>query len=249
MAQEDNAFSEDSIDALNALSSKAEDALKEAASGFIRLEIKPYELKDESRVYGATKTVGINPESYTRKFSSNTRQKTLTKADGKVYDKKIVELVETVAFTLWFDGTGAIPKTEEVETDLNWFIDNLAKYDGKIHATRYVELSWGALKFNGQIKSIDFEYLMFNRNGSPLRAKASLVFESILEKKVKEKLRQDQSPDLTHQRIVKAGDTLPLMCYDIYNNPYYYLQVAEANNLPNFTHIEPGQKIYFPPLR
>jgi len=47
---------------------------------------------------------------------------------------------------------------------------------------------------------------------------------------------------------VKAGDTLPLMCYLIYGDPKYYLAVAEANGLGNFRSLIPGMAIVFPPL-
>jgi nucleoid-associated protein YgaU len=47
---------------------------------------------------------------------------------------------------------------------------------------------------------------------------------------------------------VKAGDTLPLMCYMIYGDPKYYLAVAAANNLSNFRSLLPGTDIVFPPL-
>ena len=44
-------------------------------------------------------------------------------------------------------------------------------------------------------------------------------------------LAQDQSPDLTHVRMVKAGDTLPGFCEQIYGDPRLYLKVAAANGL------------------
>jgi nucleoid-associated protein YgaU len=49
-------------------------------------------------------------------------------------------------------------------------------------------------------------------------------------------------------RKIKFGDTLPLMCYRIYGDPKYYLQVAEANGLDNFRRLKPGTDIFFPPL-
>jgi nucleoid-associated protein YgaU len=56
------------------------------------------------------------------------------------------------------------------------------------------------------------------------------------------------SPDLTHYRIVKAGDNLPLMTQRIYGDPKYYLEVARVNKLVNFRNLKPGQAIYFPPI-
>ncbi|MDB5157311.1 MAG: LysM peptidoglycan-binding protein, partial [Mucilaginibacter sp.] len=57
-----------------------------------------------------------------------------------------------------------------------------------------------------------------------------------------------QSPDLTKVRVVMEGDTLPLLCYKIYGDSKYYIEVAQANNLNDFRYLQTGEKIKFPPL-
>ena len=61
-------------------------------------------------------------------------------------------------------------------------------------------------------------------------------------------LEKSSSPDLTHERIVEEGDTLPLMCHRIYGSTNHYLEVAKFNKLKYFKELTPGSKIYFPPL-
>jgi nucleoid-associated protein YgaU len=56
------------------------------------------------------------------------------------------------------------------------------------------------------------------------------------------------SPDLTHVRVVKAGDTLPLLTKAIYGSSRDYLRVAEHNGLDNFRDLTPGRRLVFPPL-
>jgi len=56
------------------------------------------------------------------------------------------------------------------------------------------------------------------------------------------------SPDLTHVRVVKSGDTLPLLCKEIYGSSQYYLRVAAHNGLDDFRNLLPGQTLSFPPL-
>ena len=51
-----------------------------------------------------------------------------------------------------------------------------------------------------------------------------------------------------HLIEVKAGDTLPLLCYQIYQDCTYYIDVAKINNLTNFRDLKPGIKLQFPPL-
>ena len=58
----------------------------------------------------------------------------------------------------------------------------------------------------------------------------------------------NHSPDLTHFRIVKKGDTLHLMCFKIYGDSKYYIQVAQVNKLGNFRNLAVGSEIFFPPF-
>jgi nucleoid-associated protein YgaU len=58
-----------------------------------------------------------------------------------------------------------------------------------------------------------------------------------------------QSPDLTNQRTVMPGDTLPFMCFQVYGDPRHYLRVAAFNHLDDFRSLAVGQAILFPPLK
>jgi LysM repeat protein len=64
-----------------------------------------------------------------------------------------------------------------------------------------------------------------------------------------EALRANRSsPDLSHKVMVKAGDTLPLLCYRIYRDSSWYRDVARINNLDDFRDLKPGTRLVFPPL-
>jgi nucleoid-associated protein YgaU len=89
---------------------------------------------------------------------------------------------------------------------------------------------------------------MFDQKGIPLRAKGSATFIQSINSELRESLKKKNSPDLTHIRVVEAGDNLPLMCHRIYGDPAFYVQVARANKLENLMTLEPGRRIYFPPL-
>ena len=53
------------------------------------------------------------------------------------------------------------------------------------------------------------------------------------------------SPDMSHIRTVGGRRSLPAMCFDIYGDTSYYLQIAEINEILNFRSLQPGQKILF----
>jgi nucleoid-associated protein YgaU len=108
---------------------------------------------------------------------------------------------------------------------------------------------WGTLQVKRCVlKSASIAYKLFKPNGIPLRAVITANFTDNSDDKTSQAIAQNQSPDLTHVRLVKAGDTLPGLCYQIYDDPNYYLEVARANGIDNFRNLTPGTKIFFPPL-
>ena len=56
------------------------------------------------------------------------------------------------------------------------------------------------------------------------------------------------SPDVTHVRVVKSGDTLPLLCKEVYGSAAHYLRVAHDNGLDDFRNLTPGRTLTFAPL-
>jgi nucleoid-associated protein YgaU len=93
------------------------------------------------------------------------------------------------------------------------------------------------------------DYTLFKPSGEPLRAKVKLSFSGFMSKE-EEALRANRSsPDLTHLIEVKAGDTLPMLCYRVYKDCSYYLEVAKVNGITNFRDLQLGTKLHFPPLR
>ena len=108
---------------------------------------------------------------------------------------------------------------------------------------------WGSQIFVGRLTSMKVDATLFKASGEPLRAKLDLEFKSYVSSE-EEALRANRSsPDMSHLVEVRAGDTLPLLCYRIYRDSSYYLEVARYNNLTDFRDLEPGRKLHFPPLR
>lgn len=148
----------------------------------------------------------------------------------------------------YIDGTGANGEKIDVQERVEQF-QTLTGYNGDIHRPNYLKVTWGTLQVKRCVlKSASIAYKLFKPSGEPLRAVISANFTDNSDDETRVALAQDQSPDLTHIYTVKAGDTLPLLCYRIYGSPNHYLGVAEANSLDNFRRLTPGDRIYFPPL-
>jgi hypothetical protein len=153
-----------------------------------------------------------------------------------------------MSLTFFIDGTGANGNQIDVQKKIEEF-QTVTGYNGNIHRPNYLKVTWGKLQVKRCVlKSASIAYKLFKPDGIPLRAVITANFTDNSDDKTSQVIAQNQSPDLTHVRLVKAGDTLPNLCYEIYGDPNYYLEVARANQITNFRNLTPGSKLFFPPL-
>lgn len=153
-----------------------------------------------------------------------------------------------LTLSFFIDGTGASGQRVDVMEQVAKF-QTVTGYNGDIHRTAYLKVVWGTLAVKRCVlKSASIVYKLFQPNGVPLRAVITAVFTDNTDDQTRVAMAQDQSPDLTHVRLIKAGDTLPALCTQIYGDPRYYAAVADANGLDRFTRLVPGTRVVFPPL-
>ncbi|WP_295116583.1 LysM peptidoglycan-binding domain-containing protein [uncultured Chitinophaga sp.] len=206
--------------------------------------------------------VQINPESYSlsQQINFNEAQAQGNSAAQLQFCNSSPQELE---FDFIFDGTGVISQGNallkiasifgageklSVPDELEKFKLVVLTYSGEIHEPRYVKLVWGTLLFKCRLTNLRVTYKLFKPDGTPLRASAKCTFRESVEPVEREAIESNSSPDLTHMRVVKEGDTLPLMTYRIYGDSKHYLEIARVNKLVNFRKLTVGQKIYFPPI-
>ena len=193
----------------------------------------------------------LNPSEYDHSFAIGYNKKEAIGQSGS--DVKFSGIKpEKLKFSVLIDGTGALgseASKDDVKTQLKNIKDVVYKYDGEKHETSHVRVLWGSQIFFGRLESMTVDSKLFKPSGEPLRSKVGLEFTGFMSKE-EEALRANRSsPDMSHLIEVKAGDTLPLLCYRVYRDSSYYLEVARENNLTDFRDIKPGSKLHFPPLR
>lgn len=193
----------------------------------------------------------INPETYTLeyklKFSEGGQGHGTS---GKQLKYEYTEPSE-MSFEFLFDNTGIIDDNprESVADDLKRFKEVLIDYKGDAHEPRHFKLVWGENSiFKGRVTAVSITHKLFNSGGTPIRAVAKVTFKSSIEEEKRVAKENKKSPDLTHVRTVKLGDTLPQLCFEIYGDSRYYLQVAGANGLTTFRRLTPGMSLQFPPI-
>jgi len=193
----------------------------------------------------------INPESYTLQYKLKFSQGAQGQGTSGAQLKYEYTEPEEITFDFLFDNTGIIDgqPRDSISDDLKKFKDVLIGYKGDSHEPRHFKLVWGENSiFKGRVTELSIVYKLFRSDGTPIRAIATVKFKSSIEEQKRAAKENKSSPDLTHIRTVKQGDTLPMMCYSIYGDPKYYLQVAEVNGISNFRKLKPGSALSFPPI-
>ncbi len=228
-----------------------------------KLKIKAFsdEQFSEEVADGEFRTL-LNPETYVFKYKieQNDDQASGTSASAPRFNRALPEDLE---LEFVFDRTGVLTdygaagtaddKTFKDEgrgviDDLEHFKKVVFDYNGEEHKPNYLIISWGTLLFKGSLSEMDITFKLFKPDGTPLRATARAKFKGFVEDNLRVAMENSSSPDLTHVREVKKGDTLPLMTFRIYGDSKYYLEVAKANRITNFRKLEVGQRIFFPPI-
>lgn len=175
----------------------------------------------------------------------------------------------TLEFEFLFDGTGVVPPPSElgdvpvvgaiasalagsdefeVMEEIRKFNRVVYDYDGDEHRPRKVLLVWGTLELACALTSLSYDFSLFKPDGTPLRAVANCAFREALPDAQRAREENRSSPDLTHLREVREGDTLPLLTYRVYGDAGLYLEVARVNKLVNFRRLAAGRRLTLPPL-
>ena len=227
-----------------------------------KLRIKAYKDLDRKDLLGSFEAL-YNPTSIAQKYEIAYGKKQSIASTG-INAKYMWSKPRELKLELILDGTNVqnmgitLLKPQKTVTErVNEFLDLTYRMTGSRHEPSYLTVEWGELDWGEQYKAnrfscrlagVNITYTSFNRDGSPLRAKLDVDLISDIE--VNKRIREEKksSPDLTHRRTVRSGDTLPLLTKEIYGTSKYYLLIAQINHLDNFRDLIPGQELLFPPL-
>jgi len=212
-----------------------------------RLVIRAYEAPDYNGSPTAVFSAYVNPSEITLGYEVQFTDESGAGATGARMDYNKVKPGD-LSLSFFIDGTGANGRPANVQKVIADF-QSVTGYSGKIHRTTYLEVAWGTLRVKRCVlKSASIAYKLFQPDGVPLRAVISATFVDNSDDQTRVAIQADHSSDLTHVRLVKAGDTLPALCEAIYNEPRMYTEVARINGLDNFRALRAGMRLAFPPL-
>ena len=174
-------------------------------------------------------------------IGSSARQARYQRSEPPVLDLKLV-LDATGVHEM-----GSAPSRKSVSEQVDVFMDVAWRYNGDIHQPNYLLVEWGTISLPCRLTHVDVTYDTFDRDGTPLRAE--LAVRLVADEETGKRTRQEQKASaLTHSRVVRAGDTLPLLTKEVYGSAERFLDVARHNDLDSVRSLEPGRKISFPPI-
>lgn len=200
--------------------------------------------------------VMYNPERYTTSIQTIYQSQTQPgdSAEELAFDR--IEGKE-ISFEFLFDATGgsvnsiqgeAAKQLGSVDAQIELFLQLTHERDPEEHQPPKLTLVWGTFIFDCRLVSANIEYMMFNPSGRPLRAKIDATFKGDRPRVLQAAMDKLFSADLTHVRLVKAGETLPLISKEVYGDTKYYLQIAELNGITNIRNVTPGTELILPPI-
>lgn len=225
-----------------------------------KLTIEAYEDADFSNPSGDTFTVMYNPNTFSQHFGSVWAGEAPQGGTAETQSYRRLESGH-VSFEFLFDGTGVSgvggtsvdlnPSAKErgyVQEQIDAFLKITQAINSSTHEPNFLLLNWGTFIFKGVFASATVTYKLFHSSGAPLRATINASFRESVSRTEQAAAARRQSPDLTHFRVVKAGETLPLIAQKVYGDPQLYLEIARVNNISNFRRLDVGQRLVLPPV-
>ena len=196
-------------------------------------------------------TANINPEQFSRSqeivFNKN-------KAIGSSAQESQFSFThpERLSFTILLDSMLnegiTLNLGNDVEGQVKKFQETCYDYDGEIHRPRFLRITWGKLRCSCVLESFNVSYSIFDQAGNPSRAEIMAYFRGDVSDQRRRLTENNNSPDITHVHLFKAGDTLPLLTRRYYGDASTFMEVARFNEIDHFREIQAGTEIQFPPV-
>lgn len=226
-----------------------------------KMTIKNLDTKDKI-------TVLYNPQTFTVARNVSYSQYNFLGSNGPLVQFQ-AGMGEVLYFELFFDSLSAGSEVGGSAIDRTLFAANsvlpsktnkidvreytkqvydLMEVEPSVHRPPRVKVEWASLQFTGFLASCQQQFIKFDENGSPVRAKLICQFIENLDLDIMQGTSPRESPDTTKYRRVKQGDSLWAMSADEYGECGQWRVIAAANGLTNPRLLRTGDLIALPAL-
>ena len=150
----------------------------------------------------------------------------------------------TLSMELFFD-------TYEEQSDVRDYTNDIYKLleiDSETHVPPICQVSWGGFNFRGVLEQVTGRFSLFLSDGTPVRANLTVNFKEYIE--VADLVRVDplQSSDHRKTRLVRAGDRLPSIAWEEYQDAGKWRHIADANGIDDPKALVVGARLVIPAL-
>ena len=197
--------------------------------------------------------VMFNPEEYSLSQDNNYAQQTIPGLRSPLLQFTHGNL-RTLEMELLFD-TWEAHRVENNTTRAGEDVRNLtSKVVGLLdinpdtHAPPILLVTWASLSFTCVMARANQKFLLFSKDGTPLRARVTVSFNEFINAERESKEINRQTADLTKIHVVKLGEDLSGIAQRHYENPRTWRPIAVANQLASPRDIFPGMELNIPSL-
>jgi hypothetical protein len=138
-------------------------------------------------------------------------------------------------------------QNSDIENDLAQ-IGRFVVIDSGLHAPPVIEFAWAKFAFTGVVTSFRQKMTLFSEDGRTLRARLTLSLRSYKSAEVQLRDLKLSSPDRTHARVLREGETLAHIANEAYGDPRMWRPIALANGITRPRFIPVGTPLLIPAL-
>lgn len=117
-----------------------------------------------------------------------------------------------------------------------------------LHAPPIVRFVWDTAVFRGVLEKLDVNYVLFGKDGVPLRAQLDLTLKEYRPAKEQVNDPPRSSPSVEKSYVVRRGDTWDRIAAAVYRRPDAWRELARANGISDPRDLRPGLVLTVPRL-
>jgi LysM repeat protein len=137
---------------------------------------------------------------------------------------------------------------DNVRTSYVDAVRNLMRPDSREHAPPIVRFVWDEAVFTGVLEKLDVNYVLFGKDGVPLRAQLDISLKEFRSAAQQVLDTPRSSPTVEKSYVVRRGDTLSSIAAAVYRRADAWRELARANDITDPRDLRPGRVLTVPRL-
>ena len=191
----------------------------------------------------------FNPTEYSISKSSTWARVPVRAAVSASIPEFIGTNAATLRLELFFDARehdrGGV--AESVNRLLSWTQPSPRSIEQNAPTPPVVAFQWGQVEaFDAYLSSVAARYVLFRRDGTPIRAHVTLVLEEI-PLVLRRQNPTSGSEGTIRQRTLLEGESLALVAYHEYGRPELWRLIADASGIDDPARVAPGTPLIIAP--